>query len=183
MSRHDYNCKFTQKTVNMKARDIISPRSASAGTLPQKNISAETPVVDVLPRLLDTDDRRLGVTDGREMLGIIDTDSLIEGLGHLISARDDSSVVVVETSPAAYSASKIAHAVEDADVHLVDLWTTPGDGDTVEVTLRVRTTDPSGVVTSLERYGYDVVEAAGEENRDIDTAIERLLSLETLLKV
>lgn len=167
----------------MKARDIISPRSASAGSLPKKNISAETSMVDVLPRLLDTEDRRLGVTDGKDMLGIIDADSLLEGLGKLISPRDDSSVVVLETSPSAYSASQIAHAVEDANVHLVDLWTSPGKGDNVLVTLRVRTSDPSGVMTSLERYGYEVVESSGEENRNMETAIERLLSLNTLLKV
>lgn len=167
----------------MKARDIISPRSAAAGSLPQKNISAETSVLEVLPRLLDTDDRRLGVTDGQEMLGIIDADSLLEGLGRFIATRDDSSVVVLETSPSSYSASQLAHAVEDANVHLVDLLTAPGEGDAVKVTLRVRTSDPSGVVTSLERYGYDVVEVSGEENRNMDTAIERLLSLNALLKV
>lgn len=167
----------------MKARDIISPRSAAAVSLPQKNVSAETAVTDVLPRLLDTADRRLGVTDGQEMLGIIDAESLLEGLGRLIAPRDDTSTVVVATSPAAYSASQLAHAVEDADVHLVDLWTSPGEGDELIVTLRVRTGDPSGVVSSLERYGYDVAEATGEENRNMDTAIERLLSLNTLLKV
>lgn len=167
----------------MKARDIISPRSAAAGSFPQKNVSAETSLLDVLAFLLDTDDRRLGVTDGPEMLGIIDTDSMLEGMGRLIAPRDDSSIVTVETTPAAYSASRLSHAVEDADVHLVDLLTSPGDGDSLRVTLRVRTSDPSGVVSSLERYGYDVVEVSGFENRNLDTALERLLSLNTLLKV
>lgn len=167
----------------MKARDIISPRSAEAEVIPQKHVSADTPLVDVLPLLLDTADRRVSVTDGSEMLGIIDSESLLEGLGKMIMARDDSSMVVVETTPSAYSASHLAHAVEDADVHLVDLWTVPGEGGMIQATLRVRTSDPSGVVTSLERYGYDVVETSGGENRNMETAIERLLSLNTLLKV
>lgn len=167
----------------MKARDVISPRLASAGTLPQKNISADMPLVDILPRLLDTDDHRLGVTDAGEMLGIIDAESMLEGLGQLITPRDDSSMLVVETSPTAYSASQIAHAVEDADVHLVDLWTSPGEGDALRVTLRVLTSDPSAVASSLERYGYDVVETDAETSRDLDTAMERLLSLNALLKV
>lgn len=167
----------------MKARDIISPRLACAGSLPQRHISAETGVADVLPCLLEAPDHRIGVTDGKEMLGIIDADSLLEGLGHLISPRDDSSTIVVELSPSAYSASSLAHAVEDANVHLVDLWTSPGEGDTLRVTLRVRTSDPSGVVGSLERYGYEVVEVTGEENRNLDTAIERLLSLNAMLNI
>lgn len=167
----------------MKARDVISRSSAAAGTLPTRNVSADTVLTDILPLLLDTPDHLLGVTEGSEMLGIIDSHSLLEGFGRMIAPRDDSSMVVVETSPSSYSASQLAHAVEDANVHLVDLWSAPGQGDVVRVTLRVRTSDPSGVVASLERYGYDVVEATGEENRNMDTAIERLLSLNTLLKV
>ena len=167
----------------MKARDVISPRSASADSLPQKNVDADMPMVDLLPRLLDTADHRLGVTDGNKMIGIIDEASLLEGLNSLITPRDDSSLIVVEASPSAYSASQLAHAVEDANVHLVDLWTAPGNDNMLQITMRVRTSDPSGVVTSLERYGYDVVEAVGEENRNLETAMERLLSLNALLGV
>ena len=174
---------FLNFVKGMKARDIISSESAKAATLPSRNVSAETPIVDLLPRLLDTADHRLGVTEGDKMLGIVDESSLLEGLNSMISARDDSSTIVVETSPASYSASQIAHAVEDADVHLVDLWTSPGEGDSLRVTLRVRTTDPSAVAVSLERYGFEVVEASGDENKDLETAVERLLSLKTLLGV
>lgn len=167
----------------MKARDIISPRVASLGTLPQKNVSAEMPLADILPRLLDTADHRLGVNDGQTMLGVIDSESMLEGLGRLIAPRDDTSTIMVATSPSAYSASQIAVAVEDADVHLVDLWTNPGEGDILNVTLRVRTTDPSGVVASLERHGFDVVDVSAMEDRNMDIAVERLLSLNTLLNV
>lgn len=167
----------------MKARDVISPRSASAGSLPKRNVPADMPVVDLLPRLLDTEDHRLGVSNGKELIGIIDEASLLEGLSHLITPRDDSSTIVVTTSPSAYSASHIAHAIEDANVHLVDLWTSPGEGDLLNVTLRVLTADPSAVVSSLERYGYEVVEIASEENRNLETAMERLMSLNALLGV
>ena len=167
----------------MKARDLISPLGAKAGTLPQRNVSADMPAVDVLPLLLDSADRRVAVTDGAEMLGIIDEVSMLEGIGRLITPRDDSSLIVVSTTPSGYSASRLAHAVEDADVHLVDLWTSPGEEDSLFVTLRVRTSDPSAVVSSLERYGFDVTEACGAENRNMETAMERLLSLNTLLRV
>lgn len=167
----------------MKARDVISPSSASAGSLPARTVAADTAVIDLLPRLLDTADHRLGVTDGDTMLGVIDESSLLDGLNRLISPRDDSSLVVVETTPADYSASLLARAVEDADVHLVDLLSAPGKGDRILVTLRVRTEDPSGVVSSLERHGYEVVETSAEISRNVETAMERLLSLNTLLGV
>lgn len=167
----------------MKARDIISPRGAATPMLPARNVPAEMPVLDLLPRLLDTEDRRLGVTDGENYLGVIDETSLLEGLNEIIAARDDSSLITLESAPSSYSASQIAHAVEDADVHLVDLWTHPGNGEMLNVTLRVRTTDPSAVVANLERYGYNVTDVSGEEDSTLDTALERLLSLKTLLNV
>lgn len=167
----------------MKARDIISPRSAIAESLPERNISADMAVVDILPFLLDTPDYRLGVTDGDQMLGIIDASSMLKGVASIIAPRGDSSTIALEMHPSAYCASHIAHAVEDANVHLVDLWTSPLDGENMKVTLRVRSTDPSEAAACLERYGYNVVEVSGENNSNLDTAIERLLSLNTLLKV
>lgn len=167
----------------MKARDVISPLSAKAGSLPQRNVEADMAMTDLLPRLLDTADHRLGVTDGQKMIGVIDESSLLEGFNRLIAPRYDSSIVVVETTPSAYSASAIAGAVEDADVHLVDLWSAPGKGETLRVTLRVRTDDPSAVISSLERHGYITVEASGATDRQMETAMERLLSLNTLLGV
>lgn len=167
----------------MKAKEAISPLSASVPVLPSKNVASDTEVVDLLPRLLDTADHRVGVTEDGKMIGVVDESSLLEALNTVITPRDDSSIVVVETTPSSYSASQIAHAVEDADVHLVDLWTSPGEGDSLRVTLRVRTLDPSGVASSLERYGYCVTEVSGEENRNLEMAVERLLSLKTLLGV
>lgn len=167
----------------MKARDIISPRSTQVDTLPARNVSADMAIVDLLPRLLDTQDHRLGVTEGKELIGIIDQWSLLEGLNNIIAARDDCSLIELEIAPSAYSASHIAHAVEDANVHLVDLLTNPGKGEMLKVILRVRTSDPSAVASNLERYGYTVVDASGDENKNLDTAIERLLSLNAMLKV
>lgn len=167
----------------MKAKDVISPRSASKAAIPSRNVASDMPLTDLLPRLLDTPDRLLGVTEGGKLIGVVDEGSLLEGLGKLITPRDDSSIVIVETTPSAYSASKLAHAVEDADMHLVDLWTSPGAEGVLRVTLRVRSSDPFGAVGSLERYGYTVVDAMGSDYRNSEVALERLLSLKTILNV
>lgn len=167
----------------MKAIDIISPQSAKKAALPVRNVEAETSVVDLLPLLLDTPDRQLGVKRDGELVGVVDETALLEGLGRLIAPRDDSSIVVVSTTPSAFSASSIAHAVEDVDTHLVDLWSTPGTDGMLKVTLRVRCLDPSPVIASLERYGYSVAETSGIAGRDAEVAMERLLSLQTLLNI
>lgn len=169
----------------MTARDILSPGKTMAERKPSRSVDADMPVLEVLPRLLDTPVREIGVTDGMVPIGIIDQTSMLEGLGRLIAARDDCSTVTVECRPEDYSASLLSHAVEDSDSHLVDLLTTPGFDGTLRVTLRVRATDPSAAVHSLERHDFKVVDARGAEDqtRDSAIAIERLLSLQTLLNV
>lgn len=170
----------------MKAREIMSVGKRDAGIQPHRVVEADMPVIDVLPRLLDSPGHEVGVKDGDEALGIIDETSLLEGLGRLIAARDDCSLITVECRPEEYSASILAHAVEDSDTHLVDLFSSPSDDGRLRVTLRVRSTDPSATVHSLERYDFHVVDARGSHGgglRDSEIAMERLMSLQALLNV
>lgn len=167
----------------MTARDLISPLSHACPPRPLRNVEADMPALDVLPRLLDAPERRLAVTDGDSTLGIIDTDSMLAGLGAMIAARDDSSVVTLECAPAEYSASRFARAVEDADAHLVDLLTTPGPDGRLLVTLRVSHNDPTATIHSLERYGFNVTSAHGSDYADARIADDRLRALQLYLSV
>lgn len=168
----------------MTAKDIMSVMTHTDDMQSIPSVEAAMPVVDVLPRLLDSPQHRLAVSDiNGEKIGIIDSDSLLEGLGTIIVPRDDSSLVTLECSPSDYSASHIARAVEDADTHLVDLWSAPAPEGHIRVMLRVRTLDPTSVAHSLSRYGYEVVETSSESNVDVLVAAERLLQLQTILNV
>ncbi len=165
------------------AKEIMTVGLPAQTNAYSREVDGNMPLVDVLPLLLDSGDGRLGVKDGEDHIGIIDAQSMLQGLGSLISARDDSSVVTMRCAPGDYSASRIAMAVEDADAHLVDLWTSPAEGGMVEVNMRVRRDDPSTVIHSLERYGYEVIAAYGKSYRDAETTALRLLELNTLLGV
>lgn len=167
----------------MKARDIIS-HITDQKLLPQlKTVGADTDILSLVPSLLDTTERQLAVTEDDKILGVITEASLLEGLGGILAGRDDSILITLQTAPADYSASKIARAVEDADVHLVDLVTKPADDGMIKVTIRVRTDDPSSVVANLERYDIDVVEVSARSSRFEDAVMERLLSLNAILNV
>ena len=148
-----------------------------------RRVSPDMPLLEVLPHLLDAPGRVLDVGEGEETLGRIDEVSLLEGLGRLIAPRDDSSVLVVERAPHDYSASAIAHAVEDVDAHLVDLISHPASEGLLHVTLRIRATDATRAAMNLERYGYRVIES--QRSADVDNAIlaERLASLQALMNV
>ena len=167
----------------MKARDVISHRSVKMTELPCETVEADMSVVDVLPVLLESPSRAVGVRSGESGIGVIDEGSLLDGFGRMLMPRGVSSLVTVETSAAAYSAERMARAVEDADTHLVDMWSVPSSDGGIMVTLRVQADDPSSAVSSLERYGYRVVEASGRSYRDADLAAERMAALQALLDV
>ena len=169
----------------MTAKDILSYRKEENSSIPENKIASDMPILDIIPRLLDSNERRLTVIEEGEALGIIDQASLLEGLGRMIAARDDCSIITLECSPEDYSASLLAHAVEDSDAHLVDLFSTPGENGQVKVTLRVRHSDPTAAVRSLERYDFHVLEAhgAGGTIQSMQIATERLLSLQALMNV
>ena len=169
----------------MTAKDILSTKRPSADVLPATKVDSDMPILDIIPRLLDCETRELAVVEAGEVVGLIDQTSLLEGVGRMIAARDDCSVITVECDPQNYSASSLAHAVEDSDAHLVDLLTAPGDHGNMVVTLRVRHSDPTAAVRSLERYDYHVVEAhsSGDNIRTMEIATERLLALQALMNV
>lgn len=169
----------------MTAKDILSIHHPQAQELPETKIESDMPVLEIIPRLLDAGGRELAVMEDGENVGIIDQSSLLEGIGRMIAPRDDCSVITVECAPEDYSASVLAHAIEDTDAHLVDLFSVPGDNGMLKVTMRVRHTDPSAAVRSLERYDYHVVEAhaGGNVIQSMEIATERLLSLQALMNV
>ncbi|MDE6444295.1 MAG: hypothetical protein K2K64_07740 [Muribaculaceae bacterium] len=119
-----------------------------------------------------------------------------------IPPPEEQSTVTVTCPPADYSASRIAHAVEDADAHLLALsihsapsplsdksdLSDPSDLSALSdltITLRISHTDPTAVTRSLERYGYEVISTSSPSHNDTITtiAIDRLQSLNALLNV
>lgn len=104
-------------------------------------------------------------------------------LQNTLIPRDDCSLIKLQCDPADYSASILTHACEDVGAPVVDLLTSPNDGTTITVTMRLRCEDPSPAIHSLERYGYEVTEAEGNRYADARISAERLLELQALLNV
>lgn len=86
------------------------------------------------------------------------------GEGQLLyPASAERAELLVAVCPDDYSAAAIAHAVEDCDVHLVNLNLTSARTPAGElvVALRVDCAGADAVTRSLERYGYTVIAASG----------------------
>ena len=90
---------------------------------------------------------------------------------YFFPAVGDSSRLIVGCRSEDYSASRIAHAVEDCNAHLLNLNITSMSGSAdddvagypVLVDLRISHRNPGRVTRSLERYGYTVLSAHGDD--------------------
>ncbi len=85
---------------------------------------------------------------------------------------DESCRLLIGCSHSDYSASRIAHAVEDANAQLLNLNVTSleVDGCQIIVALRINHRNPELVARSLERYGYNVI--SFETNNENDDVIQ-----------
>lgn len=103
---------------------------------------------------------------------------------HYFPAAGETSRLLVGCRREDYSASRIAHAVEDCDAHLLNLniismgqtdYTDFSDADSetapsqVISDLRVSHRSPASVARSLERYGYTVLDMMSGDGDTDDT--------------
>lgn len=167
----------------MKAIDMLSPTGGLTERSALPSVRWDMEWTEVLPQLLDSPSHELQVEDNEGRNGVITESSLLEAIARTVAARDDSSVIVVECQAGAYSASEIARAVEDADIHLVDLNVMPAEEGRLRITLRVRTLDPTHVISSLRRYGYEVIESSESRSDEAMLLAERMLALKTLFNI
>lgn len=168
----------------MTARDALSlVKKTTANPSDPTAVPAGMHLLEVLPRLLESSARELQVEDNQQIIGVIDSDSMLEALARQLPHRYDSSIIELSCSPADYSASRLANAIEDTDAHLVDLISVPGEEDSINITLRIRCEDPTAAIHSLERYGYEVTRVHAHDNIMPTATLERLLSLQALINV
>ncbi len=161
----------------MTAQEILQlpPHRASALTIPV--VQPQAPLARVLQLLLDSPSGTVNVSDGQSKIGSIDASSALRACSLMMPQRPESSLVTITCSPQEYSASSLARAVEDADAHLLDLYTLPAPHGNIQVVLRTSRRDPSPVAHSLRRYGFSVSETEGIEDTDREQALERIEAL------
>lgn len=104
---------------------------------------------------------------------------------HLFPPLPDCCEISVACYRGDYSASRIAHAVEDAEAHLLNLNVTSELQPTGEITVDLRVNHRNGgsVARSLERYGYRVLSVRSDSDAYTDLARARINELMAHLEV
>ncbi len=171
----------TAKNIIYRNNQVTDKGDRNSSGVPK--VSADMPVVELLPRLLESPSHTLSVSEEGRELGLLTETLLLEGLAKEYSRRDDCAIISLRCAPADYSASRIAMAVEDVGFHLLDLWSGSTSEGLTAVSIRVRCDDPTMAVHSLERYGFEVTDVYARHYADAETAAQRLLALQTYLNV
>lgn len=168
----------------IKASDIISPRLRVQPTDKLPEVSGDTPAIALLHPLLDSSQRQLIVKTGNDIHGIVDANSLLEGLTQTVTPLEECCLIEIECIPHDFSASRLAQAIEDTNSHLDGFWTYPSPcGEMTRIVMRVRRRDPQRVISSLERYGFSIVDVYHDDHSDAETNIMRLFELQTLMNI
>ncbi|MGM9843363.1 MAG: hypothetical protein ACI30S_03980 [Muribaculaceae bacterium] len=97
----------------------------------------------------------------------------------------DATEMVIACDPDDYSAALIARAVEDCNAHVLNLNLTGERTDKGDLIVDIRVNHRNGdhIARSLERYGFEVLDYAGTDDDDDDTARERALEILKILDI
>lgn len=105
--------------------------------------------------------------------------------GRLFPHMSESCELTLTCPSGQFSASRIAHAVEDAEAHLLNLNVTSLTDDAGQPLIDIRVSHRNGgsVASSLDRYGYTVVDMRNAIDAHAESAAERIGNLMSQLNV
>lgn len=111
-------------------------------------------------------------------MGVITQQHLLHYFAEMTDARDPGSIIVLELNQMDYSLSQIAQIAESNGAKILSLFITPHrDSTQLDVTLKINLENASGVLQTLERYGY-VVRASysqGNAQKDLKDRYDSLM--------
>lgn len=104
------------------------------------------------------------VNDEKEFVGSITVTDLLKALGNFSGANEIGGIIVMEMERSQFAISEISRLVESNDAHILHLnTTTQADTGLLTVTLHLNKKEIAAIVSTFERYDYDVIYFFGDE--------------------
>ena len=173
--------------INMKALESMDPKDPIGDHLYRGHIDHVAPIAHIYDIIKLLGERSLTMMpvlnkEGKYR-GIISQEDIFRAFATSFSVRENGAIIVVETKRTAYSMSEIAQIVESENAAIISCYLSDGkDLDHIRITLKVNKMDIQFVLSTLERYGYDIV-ASFTSNDYTDTLKDRYDHLMTYLNV
>jgi CBS domain-containing protein len=104
------------------------------------------------------------VVEEKQLLGIVTYTDLLRNASEFMSLNEPGALIVLELESKHYSFTEINRIVEtnDAQITQLNTYTDPETG-IMQVTIRVSKLEVSDVISTLQRYEYNVKYYFGEE--------------------
>ena len=105
------------------------------------------------------------INEEKELQGVITTSELLKALGNFSGANEIGGIIVLEMERSQFAISEISRIVESNDATILHLNTTVhAETGMLTVTIHISKKEISAIVTTFERYEFDVIYYLGNEN-------------------
>lgn len=119
------------------------------------------------------------VVEEKHMLGIVTYNDLLRNASEFMSLNDPGALIVLELESKNYSFTEINRIVESNDAQITQLntYTDPASG-MMQVTIRLSKLEVSDIVSTFQRYEYNVKHYFGEElyENELKTNYDNLMN-------
>ena len=150
------------KLLGLIAEDSLMDLETLQGDptgLPLIRVSAQldTHILDILKL---TSEHRLSivpVTDAdNNYLGAIRLEDLVEQISEMQGANQRGGILVLEMWDKDYSMQQISRIIEENNAKILSTSVSPGEGGKIEVNIKINQPDLNAIISSFERFGYNV---------------------------
>ena len=98
-------------------------------------------------------------------MGVITTSDLLKTIGNFAGTNEIGGIIVLEMERSQFAISEISRIVESNDATILHLNTTVhAETGMLTVTLHINKKEIAAIVSTFERYDYDVIYYFGNEN-------------------
>jgi predicted transcriptional regulator len=119
------------------------------------------------------------VVEEKQLLGIVTYNDLLRNASEFMSLHQPGALVVLEIESHNYSFTEINRIVESVDAHITQLNTfTDPESGTIQVTIRINKIEVSDLISTFQRYEYNVKYYFGEElyQNELKTNYDNLMN-------
>lgn len=104
------------------------------------------------------------ISQDKDFLGVITTSDLLKALGNFAGTNEIGGIIILEMERTSFAISEISKIVESNDATILHLnTTTQKDTGLFTVTIHINKKEISSIVSTFERYDYDVLYYFGTE--------------------
>ena len=127
-------------------------------SLPRPSVRGNTYIFEVLALAARHRLTVIPVVDDENLYrGVITNNELINGMASISAVDQPGGVIILQVLQRDYSMSRISQIVESNDARILSMYITSNPESTsLEITLKINTTDLVSIIRTFERYSYEV---------------------------